>query len=63
MNAVAVAGVSFGVVTIVGLVTPVTVVVGLSSLVLSSLIVWGMDKVSDFERILVETVIDEFDEN
>ncbi|HIF9110401.1 TPA: PAAR domain-containing protein [Photobacterium damselae] len=63
VNAVAVAGISFGVVTIVGLVTPVTVVVGLSSLVLSSLIVWGVDKVSDFERILVETVIDEFDEN
>ncbi|MCG9750808.1 hypothetical protein L1D54_09990 [Vibrio brasiliensis] len=39
-----------------------SVVVGLGILAISSGLVWGIDKATDFQEKLVEAVIDEFDE-
>lgn len=49
-----------GVALIGGLFVPPTVVASLMVLAMSSAIVWGVDKLTDFETKLVEAVVDEF---
>lgn len=56
VHAVAVAGVAL----VGGLFVPPTVVASLMVLAVSSAIVWGVDKLTDFETKLVEAVVDEF---
>lgn len=66
VNAVSVATLAYvlGVVAGATLSVPVasSVVVGLGILAISSGLVWGIDKATDFQEKLVEAVIDEFDE-
>ncbi|ALR91688.1 hypothetical protein [Vibrio alginolyticus] len=67
VNAVAVAGTALVIGKIVafgaGLLSlPVTVPVSLSILALSGFGVWFIDKETDFEKNLVEAVVDEFDD-
>lgn len=66
VNAVSVATLAYvlGVVTGATLSVPVasSVVVSLAILAISSGIVWGVDKLTDFQEKLVDAVIDEFDE-
>ncbi|EJB8445042.1 PAAR domain-containing protein [Vibrio parahaemolyticus] len=56
VHAVAVVGVAL----VGGLFVPPTVVASLMVLAVSSAIVWGVDKLTDFETKLVEAVVDEF---
>jgi hypothetical protein len=56
VHAVAVVGVAL----VGGLFVPPTVVATLMVLAVSSAIVWGVDKLTDFETKLVEAVVDEF---
>ncbi|MGD8116480.1 hypothetical protein [Vibrio sp. TRT 29B02] len=56
VHAVAVVGVAL----VGGLFVPPTVVASLMVLAVSSAIVWGVDKLTDFETKLVEAVANEF---
>ncbi len=66
VNAVSVATMAYvlGVVAGATLSAPVagSVVVGLGILAIASGLVWGIDKMTDFQKTLIETVVDEFDE-
>lgn len=62
INTLVVAGVSLAAGTLVSLSAPITFTTGAIILVVSNLVVWGVDKWTNFESKLVNKVIEEFDD-
>lgn len=61
VNTIAVAGVSLFLGSIAAASAPITVPISLGILVVSNFLVWIADKGTNFEKILIEAVVSEFD--